>query len=332
MRFYRQKRIKRAIAAGVLLMVTVLLVLSLTATERIILEQKSSSQEIPSDKTFDRSLSISMTTCREAEDKTEPRLNTVDVIKRTLVKGTGSYRLSKPRGQLKPANTTATPPLSWSQYAQDQLIDRFLRQKRGGFFVEIGGYDGETNSNTLFLEKERGWNGLLIEANPYLYKKMVEKDRQCYMINCCISNDVPEMTFLMADALTAAENVLSSSHKERIDREQNESLADPNYGGFVTTQCFSLMDILDMIGQRHIDYFSLDVEGAELYILKSLDWKKLDINYFTIETDQHRDGILAFMDMHGYDWRHRILGDDIFKKRTQYFQTFLSYILDDALF
>ncbi|KAH3703234.1 hypothetical protein DPMN_078265 [Dreissena polymorpha] len=32
---------------------------------------------------------------------------------------------------------------------------------------------------------------------------------------------------------------------------------------------FSLFDILNVIGTRQVDYFSLDVEGAELYILES---------------------------------------------------------------
>jgi hypothetical protein len=41
-----------------------------------------------------------------------------------------------------------------------------VNQKRNGFFVEIGGYDGETFSNSLLLEKERRWSGLLVEANP----------------------------------------------------------------------------------------------------------------------------------------------------------------------
>lgn len=237
-----------------------------------------------------------------------------EVIRQKLVKGTGKYRLSKPLGQLKIANSNMRPPLSWSQYGQDILIDGFFQGKRGGFFIEIGGYDGETNSNTLLLEKDRGWEGLLVEANPYLYKQMLQKDRTCHMINCCISTEVPEMTFLLADALTVADSALSSAHKERIDKERNQSLSGMHYGESITTQCFSLMDILDVIGRRKVDYFSLDVEGGEIYILKSIDWNILDIKYFTIETDQNRDEILAFMEKQGYEWKHNILGDDIFKK------------------
>jgi hypothetical protein len=65
----------------------------------------------------------------------------------------------------------------------DGFIDKLLENKRNGTFIEIGGYDGEMFSNTLFLEKERGWTGLLVEANPYTYEQMVRKDRNCFMIS-----------------------------------------------------------------------------------------------------------------------------------------------------
>jgi hypothetical protein len=55
----------------------------------------------------------------------------------------------------------------------------------------------------------------------------------------------------------------------------------------------------------------LDVEGAEMIILQSIDWKHLDIDVFTIETDQHRQNILTFMKTHGYKWIQTISGDDV---------------------
>ena len=38
--------------------------------------------------------------------------------------------------------------------------------KRGGFFVEIGAYNGVDLSNTYLLEKSFGWTGILAEPNP----------------------------------------------------------------------------------------------------------------------------------------------------------------------
>ncbi|ESO03313.1 hypothetical protein HELRODRAFT_173599 [Helobdella robusta] len=54
---------------------------------------------------------------------------------------------------------------------QAEEIDNILK-KRNGFFVEAGGFDGETASNTLFLEVERNWTGLLIEPDPYFYTQL----------------------------------------------------------------------------------------------------------------------------------------------------------------
>ena len=38
--------------------------------------------------------------------------------------------------------------------------------QRNGFFVEAGALDGERGSNSLSLEKDLGWSGLLAEGDP----------------------------------------------------------------------------------------------------------------------------------------------------------------------
>ena len=56
-----------------------------------------------------------------------------------------------------------------------------------GFYVECGALDGELRSNTLFFERKRGWKGLLIEADPKNYDKMVNKHRKAYMSPTCLA-------------------------------------------------------------------------------------------------------------------------------------------------
>jgi FkbM family methyltransferase len=232
------------------------------------------------------------------------------VVDTPIKRGTGTYKLHNPNG-------TKEGIISWSQYGQDQLIDKLLNQKRNGFFVEIGGYDGETYTNSLFFEKERGWSGLLVEANPYTYELMVGKDRNCFMKNACISNTVPNMTFIVAGALTSAKEIASKQHRKRIESNAILYATDETWRHAketVVVKCYSLSSLMNTLGHTHIDYFSLDVEGAEMIILQSIDWKHLDIDVFTIETDQHRQAILTFMKKHGYKWIQTILGDDVFRK------------------
>ena len=48
-----------------------------------------------------------------------------------------------------------------------------LGNMRNGTFVEIGGNDGLSTTNTYHLERCLGWQGLLIEGHPENFNKMV---------------------------------------------------------------------------------------------------------------------------------------------------------------
>ena len=218
------------------------------------------------------------------------------VISSKLYHGHGNYNLKRPNVN------------SWSQYGQDIYITKLLNGQRGGFFVEIGGYDGQYLSNTILLEKQYNWTGLLIEANTDLFPLMKKTDRNCYMINCCIGKEGSNMTFLIADVLSSSYKTLTDRHRKRI------SMMNPKGSKEMSVLCHSLQNIMNQIGQTRIDYFSLDVEGAELFILNSIDWESLYIDVFTIETDQHRDEIIAFMEDHGYERIAKLQGDDVFKR------------------
>jgi hypothetical protein len=56
----------------------------------------------------------------------------------------------------------------------------------------------------------------------------------------------------------------------------------------VTVSCFKLDTVLDTIQQTHIDLFSLDVEGAELFILNSM---KNNLNSGKIIVDKSKNNL-----------------------------------------
>ena len=125
------------------------------------------------------------------------------------------------------------------------------------------------------------------------------------------------MTFIVGGALTSVKEITGKKHQQRIDADAILYAKDETWRHAkenVVVKCYSLSSLMNTLGQTHIDYFSLDVEGAEKIILHSIDWKHLDIDVFTIETDQHRQDILTFMKTHGYKWIQTILGDDDFRK------------------
>lgn len=58
------------------------------------------------------------------------------------------------------------------------MVDNILQQRRNGFFIECGAYDGEIFSNTLFFEMQRNWTGLLVEANKNAFQNLKSKHRK----------------------------------------------------------------------------------------------------------------------------------------------------------
>ena len=81
--------------------------------------------------------------------------------------------------------------------------------------------------------------------------------------------------------------------------------------------------ILLAMGNPIVDYFSLDVEGSEFPILKSLDWDKVRINILSVEMahvgqifDGTKQEIRDFLDAKGYEFVETVKIDDIFVNKT----------------
>lgn len=55
-----------------------------------------------------------------------------------------------------------------------------------GFFVEAGALDGEYLSNTMWLEQNRGWTGILVEPDTANFKKVKQKQRKTWISKTCL--------------------------------------------------------------------------------------------------------------------------------------------------
>ncbi len=168
----------------------------------------------------------------------------------------------------------------WDHFApQSRTVNKLIGDRDDGFFVEVGAADGERSANSLYFEKERGWGGLLIEANPEFFKDLVGKHRKAYAVNACLS-PVPYATMLNFSASSVHGGVvelMEDAHTEWIRK---------HYKGTSTIMevpCFPLLSILLALNVTHMDYFSLDVEGAELDILKTIPFKRITYDIMTVE-------------------------------------------------
>jgi len=189
-----------------------------------------------------------------------------------------------------------------------------LNNMRDGFFVDVGSHDGIAWSNTLIFEKLFGWRGISIEANIDLYNELVA-NRECECLNYAVNDDITEQTFWnitgSASGLGGLESGFKNDHANRIAQE----LIKRPDAVCVKKQVFPkrLGEILSERNISHIDYLSIDVEGNELCVLKSLDLNHVTVSLISVESNE-RDAVSAYLTQYGYTLLQKICADDFYAR------------------
>lgn len=211
-----------------------------------------------------------------------------------------------------------------SQYGQDRFVDEeVFRGKTGGIFLELGADNGINGSNTLFFERERNWTGICIEPRISPYKELI-KNRTCKNFNVAITQDEKESKkFLQVEGslaqLSGLVDKFDPRHLERIKRETNENNIPSS---IIDVPSMTLNHVLEQSGVDHIDYLSLDTEGGELDILKSIDYSRFPINCITVENKYEDKEIRHFLSSIGYRKVTRLKIDDVFVFKKSPFNTY----------
>ena len=237
--------------------------------------------------------------------QSDPRL--ITVIKTSFLNPPSSLPYN-----LKASSTSKSKR---GQIGQSKLIDEYLRGKENGFFIEAGAFDGEYLSNSLFFELKRNWNGLLVEANGNAFKNLTLKHRKSWSIHSCLSvHDYPEkVRFDSADVFGGI--VKNKSNDEEDVMDKFRLTIDQKLRYYEDVQCFPIYSLLLALNNPTVDYFSLDVEGAELDVLLTIPWDKVDIKTLSVEVE-HSDSkkIAQLMMKNHYKVYKRLATDIIFVK------------------
>jgi len=179
---------------------------------------------------------------------------------------------------------TRNPPNLNGQFGAPAIVDAILGGMENGFYIESGAYDGETSSNTLFFELRKNWTGVLVEPNMKEFAKLIGKNRNALHINVCLagSERVEEINFYSrSDRPQESKVVKTVSDVNTLQKSPDE---------IEKVICVPFYSLLHAIGNPTIDFLSLDVEGAEIGILKAIPWSKVRIRVILIEVywiDKH---------------------------------------------
>ncbi|AEM21637.1 putative methyltransferase FkbM family [Brachyspira intermedia PWS/A] len=171
-----------------------------------------------------------------------------------------------------------------SEIEQDFISYLIFSGKKKGFFIDIGANDGIKISNTYFFEK-LGWSGICVEANPIIYEQL-EKNRNCDLYNAAILDKKMDSVKLV--------NYEGHSLMAKIDISESKE----NSLNIKSMTFDELMYNYKNISS--IDLLSIDVEGFELNILKTIDFNKYDIKLIIVENNEKEGVLEQYMKSKGY--------------------------------
>ena len=191
----------------------------------------------------------------------------------------------------------------YSQCGQDEYLDTVVfKGLRRGVFVEVGAWDGVAFSNTAFFERERDWTGLLIEPLPDRYAELTAQ-RTAPSENIAISDVEGTTDFLSISGPTSMLSGIVANydprHVARIAKETEEFKTTPTMIRVPTRRLDSLFRDHRL---SHIHDLSVDVEGSELQVLKSIDFNAVFIDVIGFETNypETTPSLVAYLAQHGY--------------------------------
>jgi FkbM family methyltransferase len=163
---------------------------------------------------------------------------------------------------------------SYSMNNEDTAILDYFKDKKNGFYVDIGCHHPTHINNTYLLYKQN-WRGINVDVSQFsidLFNYMRPEDLN---YNCAVSNKngivklffQKEFSQLSTTEKNQAKNVFQGNIKEK------------------DIQAFSLNEILnrDKYKNTKIDFLNIDVEGADLKVLEGLSFDKFKPELICLE-------------------------------------------------
>ena len=206
---------------------------------------------------------------------------------------------------------------SFSQGAMDLILDQIFKNKKKGFYIDVGCQHPIKNNNTYLLHK-KGWSGVNIdldEANIALFNYFRPKDHN---INVAISNKIEDLDlyyYHQKSPINTLDEKISSKQNAKIEKKIK-----------VTTN--TLTNVLNKISISNIDLLSIDVEGFELKVLQGLDLEKYNPNIIVLE----------YLDLKAEKWEipyndiDNVINSDIYKYLISKNYKFVNWVNGDLIF
>ena len=201
-----------------------------------------------------------------------------------------------------------------SQDNQDKYLEtNIFKGYKNGIYVDVGAHDGVTINNTLYFEKNNNWTGINIEPLKKVFDKLVSNRPTNINLNCAVCNNDGETEFICntgyTEMISGIKDTFDNRHFQRLENENRQMGSTTE---IIKVNTNKLETIFDKNNISKVNYLSIDVEGAEFEVIKSINFDKVFIDVIGFENnyDDTSKPIINYLKQKNYIVIHKSL--DIF--------------------
>jgi FkbM family methyltransferase len=189
-----------------------------------------------------------------------------------------------------------------AQTGQDLFLHQHLGlEKRNGFFVDIGAFDGVEISNSLFFERELGWKGLCVEPIPEIFARL-RANRLADCINAAAGTHDGKAEFVVLEG-----GFETGSH---LAKEGEATKAGTRR---IPVEVVDIARVLREHGVKKINFLSIDIEGGEMELFDHIAASGIQIDVVAMELNMNFVEMDARMARHGYRLKAQVGADRIYR-------------------
>jgi len=183
------------------------------------------------------------------------------------------------------------------------LLDHWFNGICEGTYLEIGAGDGISRSNTYVFNKVFNWKGLLVEMASNDFKKLEQNRPNDVTVNAAVCSE--EQVLHYSDRFGYFNAIWEFTESNFRDKFWGKNVAIDQLKEIRCTPVQKLLT--EKVGNdSFFDFMSIDVEGAELSVVKSIDFTKVGFGVVYVETSRYNnetiDEIIQIMKDNGYVW------------------------------
>ena len=163
---------------------------------------------------------------------------------------------------------------TYSMDGEDLVIADYFKKKQNGFYVDVGCYHPIHRNNTFLLYK-KGWKGINIDIHSFSIELFNYLRPEDLNYNFAISDKKELINMYFQKELSQ----LSTIDYDQAKKSLVGKIKEKKIQAFTLDEVFKFSNL----DNKKIDLLDIDVEGADLKVLKGLSFKKFRPELICVE-------------------------------------------------